>query len=91
MGYDANMMVRLIALGICGSLISCSSRTPRPIAVPSDPSNQSVLAIPSDTAAERMLTEYKHHYEQFRHIESGYSNLSIQQEATPVGGLRERP
>lgn len=81
MRHNACMMVRLIALGICSSLISCSSRTPRPVSVPSVPSDQSVLAIPRDTAAERMLTKYKHHYESFRHIENHYSNLSIQQEA----------
>lgn len=81
MGYHASTRVRLIALGICGFFVSCSSRMARPGPAPSAPSDQSVLAIPRDTAAERMLNKYKLHYEQFRHIESRYSNLSIQQEA----------
>jgi hypothetical protein len=74
------MFVRLIASVICGVMMGCSSRNPRPVSIPSIPGDQSVLAIPHDTEVERMLAKYKHHYEQFRHVEH-YSNLSIQQEA----------
>jgi hypothetical protein len=75
------MLVRLTAFLTCGFLIGCSSRTPRPIVVPATPNDESVLAIPRDTAEEHMLAKYKHHYEEFRHVENSYSNLSIQQEA----------
>ena len=75
------MLVRQIALVTSGLLIGCSARNPRPVSVPSIPSDQSVLAIPRDTEAERMLAKYKHHYEQFRHVDNHYSNLSIRQEA----------
>jgi hypothetical protein len=59
----------------------CSSRIPRPIDVPASPIDESVLAIPRDTKEEHILAKYKHHYEQFRHVDDRYSNLSIQQEA----------
>jgi hypothetical protein len=75
------MLVRLTASVIFVLLMGCSSRNPRPVSVPSIPSDQSVLAIPRDTEAERMLAKYKHHYEQYRYVENHYSNLSIQQEA----------
>jgi hypothetical protein len=75
------MLVRVIALVVCDLLIGCSSRNPRPVSVPSIPNDQSVLAVPRHTEAERMLAKYKHHYEQFRHVDTRYSNLSIQQEA----------
>ena len=75
------MLVRLIALVTCGFLIGCSSRTPPPIVVPATPRDESVLAIPRDTEEEHILAKYKHHYEQFRHVDDRYSNLSIQQEA----------
>ena len=75
------MLVRLIPLVTCGLLIGCSSRNPRPIVVPSTPGDESVLAIPRDTMAQDILAKYKHHYEQFRHFENRYPNLSVQQEA----------
>jgi hypothetical protein len=75
------MLVRLTAFLTCGFLIGCSTRTPRPIVVPATPHDESVLAIPRDTADEHMLAKYKHHYEEFRHVENRYSNLSIEQEA----------
>src|SRR5215469_1746101 len=75
------MLVRQIALVTCGLLLGCSSRNPRPVSVPSIASDQTVLAIPRDTEAERLLAKYKHHYEQFRHVENHHSNLTIQQEA----------
>jgi hypothetical protein len=75
------MLVRLTALVTCGFLTGCSTRTPRPIVVPSTPTDETVLAIPRDTKEEQILAKYKHHYEQFRHIENRYPNLSIQQEA----------
>lgn len=80
-GHNADMLPRLIALVISGLLIGCSSRNPRPVSVPSIPSDQQVPAIPPDTDAERLLAKYKHHYEQFRHVETRHSNLSIQQES----------
>jgi hypothetical protein len=73
--------MRLIASVTCGLLIGCGSRNPRPVFVPATPSDESVLAIPRDREAEQMLAKYKHHYEQFRHVENLPSNLSIQQEA----------
>src|SRR5215469_13997570 len=75
------MLLRLISLVICGLLIGCSSRNPRPVPVPSIPSDQSLLSMPHDTAEQHILAEYKHHYEQFRHFEDRYSDLSTQQEA----------
>ena len=75
------MLVRLTALVTCGFLIGCSTRIPRPVVVPATPSDETVLAIPRDTKEEQILAKYKHHYEQFRHIEDRYPNLSIQQEA----------
>ena len=75
------MLVRLTAFLTCGFLIGCSTRTSRPIVVPATPNNESVLAIPCDTADEHMLAKYKHHYEEFRHVENRYSNPSIEQEA----------
>ena len=75
------MLVRPIALATCGLLIACSSRIPQPIVVPAPPSDESVLAIPRDTEVEQILEQYKHHYEQFRHVEDRYPDLSIQQEA----------
>ena len=75
------MLVRPIALATCGFLIACSSRIPQPIVVPQPPSDESVLAIPRDTEVEQILAQYKHHYEQFRHVEDRYPDLSIQQEA----------
>jgi hypothetical protein len=75
------MLVRLITLVACGLLIGCSLRNHRPIVVPATPGEESVLAVPRDTVAEQTLAKYKHHYEQFRHIENRYSNLSIEQEA----------
>ena len=75
------MLLRKIALVTCGLLIGCSSRNPRPVSVPSIPSDQSVLSIPRDSEAERILAKYKDHYKQFRHVESIHANLSIQQEA----------
>ena len=73
--------MRPIALAICGLLIACSSRIPQPIVVPAPPSDESVLAIPRDTEVEHILAQYKHHYEQFRHVEDRYPDLSIRQEA----------
>jgi hypothetical protein len=64
-----------------GFLIACSSRIPPPIVVPATPGDESALAIPRDTEEEHILAKYKHHYEQFRHVDDSYSNLSIQQEA----------
>ena len=52
----------------------CSSRIPRPIDVPASPIDESVLAIPRDTKEEHILAKYKHHYEQFRHVDDRYSN-----------------
>ena len=75
------MLVRLIALATCGLLIACSSRIRQPIVVLVPPSDKSVLAIPRDTEVEQILAQYKHHYEQFRHVEDRYPDLSIQQEA----------
>jgi hypothetical protein len=75
------MLVRPIALATCGLLIACSSRIPQPIVVPQPPSDESVLAIPRDTEVEQILAQYKDHYEQFRHVEDRYPDLSIQQEA----------
>ena len=75
------MLVRPIVLATCGLLIACSSRSPQPIVVPAPPSDESVLAIPRDTEVEQILEQYKHHYEQFRHVEDRYPDLSIQQEA----------
>ena len=80
-GHNARMLVRLTAFVTCGFLIGCSTRIPRPIVVPATPSDESVLAIPRDTEAEHVLAKYKHHYEQFRHVENIHSSLSIQQEA----------
>ena len=80
-GDNARMLVRLAALVTCVFLIGCTTRIPRPIVVPATPSDESVLAIPRDTEAEHVLAKYKHHYEQFRHVESLHSNLSIRQEA----------
>ena len=71
----------LFALSMYAWLTGCSSRTPRPVSVPATPNDESVLAIPRDTMAERILAEYKNHYEQFRNFENHDSNLSIQQEA----------
>jgi len=75
------MLARPIALATCGLLIACSSRIPQPIVVPAPPSDESVLAIPRDTEVEHILAQYKHHYEQFRHVEDRYPDLSIRQEA----------
>ena len=75
------MWMRLIASMTCALLMGCGSRNPRPVFVPATPSDESVLAIPRDSEAEQMLAEYKHHYEQFRHVENLHSSLSIQQEA----------
>jgi hypothetical protein len=80
-GHNARMLVRLTPFVTCGFLIGCGTRIPRPIVVPATPSDESVLAIPRDTEAEHLLAKYKHHYEQFRHVENLHSNLSIQQEA----------
>ena len=84
------MLVRLTAFVTCGLLIGCSTRIPRPIVVPATPSDESVLAIPRDTEAEHMLAEYKHHYEQFRHVENLHLNLSIPGGGQIGTGLRER-
>ena len=73
--------MRLIALLMYAWLTDCGSRTPRPVSVPATPNDESVLAIPRDTQAERILAEYKHHYGQFRNFENHDSSLSIQQEA----------
>jgi hypothetical protein len=75
------MLVRSIALVTCGLLIACSARIPQPSVVPAPPSDESVLAIPRDTEVEHILAQYKRYYEQFRHVEDRYPDLSIQQEA----------
>ena len=75
------MLVRLIALATWGVLVGCSTRIPQPIVVPAPPSDESVLAIPRDTEVEHKLAQYKHRYEQFRHVEERYPDLSIQLEA----------
>jgi hypothetical protein len=80
-GHNACMLMRLISSVTCSLLIGCSARNPRPLFVSPTPSDESVLAIPRDTEEEHILAKYKHHYEQFRHVENRYPNLSIQQEA----------
>ena len=62
-------------------LTGCSTRNPRPVFVPQVPNSGSSKVIPRGTVEEHTLAAYKSYYEQFRHIPSVDSTLSIQQEA----------